>query len=273
MKEIADSQKTVDDFGEQWSRYTDNSGYYGSPEMFADIVEPLIPVNAFSGTTVLDVGSGTGRIIHMLLSAGVHSVTGVEPSAAYDVLLKTFNSNTCVALLNKPGHDIPANAKYDIALSIGVLHHIPNPKPVVDAMLQSLRPGGRVLVWLYGLEGNELYYSIFSKVRKMTTRVPHFLLVGVVWTAYVVFKPYHILARFFNVPMRNYVLNVIGKMAADKQRLVIYDQLNPDYAKYYTRAEAEQLLTDSGFINVQLFHRHGYSWTVVGQKPVENESL
>ncbi|MGO9138868.1 MAG: class I SAM-dependent methyltransferase [Syntrophales bacterium] len=271
MRDNVESQKTIADFGKQWSKYKDNSGYYGSTEMFADIVEPLISVKTFNGLTVLDVGSGTGRIINMLLSVGVSSVTGVEPSKAFDGLKKTFCRDSRVELLNTSGHYIPATDKYDIALSIGVLHHIPNPKPVVDAMMRSLRPGGRVLVWLYGLEGNESYVSIFSKIRKVTTRIPHLLLVWTVWIAYTMFRAYHFLARYFSVPMRNYILNVIGKMAPDKQRLVIYDQLNPCYAKYYTEAEAKRLLTDSGFINVQLFHRHGYSWTVVGQKPIESE--
>ena len=29
----------------------------------------------------------------------------------------------------------------------------------------------------------------------------------------------------------------------------------------------EQALTDSGFVDVHLHHRHGYSWSVLGRKP------
>jgi hypothetical protein len=56
-------------------------------------------------------------------------------------------------------------------------------------------------------------------------------------------------------------------MPPDKRRLVIYDQLNPAYAKYYTQTEAEQLLARAGFSDVRTYHRHGYSWTVIGTKP------
>jgi hypothetical protein len=47
---------------------------------------------------------------------------------------------------------------------------------------------------------------------------------------------------------------------------VIYDQLNPAYAKYYTRDEAQSLLERHGFSDVRLHHRHGMSWTVVGTR-------
>jgi len=46
-----------------------------------------------------------------------------------------------------------------------------------------------------------------------------------------------------------------------------FDQLNPAEARYYRRAQAMELLEAAGFQDVQLFHRHGYSWTVIGTKP------
>jgi len=56
-------------------------------------------------------------------------------------------------------------------------------------------------------------------------------------------------------------------LSPDKRRVVIYDQLNPAYAKYYTREEACALLARHGFDDIRLHHRHGISWTVVGTRP------
>ena len=56
-------------------------------------------------------------------------------------------------------------------------------------------------------------------------------------------------------------------MTRDKRRLVIYDQLRPTYAKYYTGPEARELMSRAGFGDIRLHHRHGYSWTVVGTRP------
>ena len=61
--------------------------------------------------------------------------------------------------------------------------------------------------------------------------------------------------------------NVLSKLSRAQRQLVIYDQLNPAYAKYYRREDAERLFRDAGFTDMRLDHRHGYSWTVIGSKP------
>ena len=78
---------------------------------------------------------------------------------------------------------------------------------------------------------------------------------------------YGLLCRALKLPMRDYVLNVYAKLGRDKRKLVIYDQLNPAYSRYYAEKEARALLEQGGFINVRLHHRHGYSWTVMGERP------
>lgn len=40
-------------------------------------------------------------------------------------------------------------ASFDVAASVGVLHHIPEPEPILAEMVRVLRPGGVVVVMLY----------------------------------------------------------------------------------------------------------------------------
>ena len=68
-------RKTIADFGEQWVRYSDNAGFYGSLELFKDAFGPLLLPEDIAGRRVADVGSGTGRIVHMLIQAGAAHVT------------------------------------------------------------------------------------------------------------------------------------------------------------------------------------------------------
>jgi len=67
--------------------------------------------------------------------------------------------------------------------------------------------------------------------------------------------------------MRAYARNVLARLPRKIRGLTIYDQLNPAYAKYYRREEAEALLLRAGFTDVRTYHRHGYSWTATGSKP------
>ena len=263
--------QSIADFGEQWTRYTANDGFYGSQELFADILNGLLDPADFHGRRILDIGSGTGRILQMALAAGAGQVAAVEPSDAYDVMVRNVASlppelAARVLPLRCAGDELPVDVSADLALSIGVLHHIPDPAPVVARVRDALVPGGRFLVWLYGREGNGLYLALVLPLRAITRRLPHALLSAVVWLMYGGLTAYRQLCRLGPLPLRDYLENVLFRMAPDKRRLVIYDQLNPAYAKYYTREEAIALLERGGFRNVRVASRRGYSWTVVGEK-------
>ena len=63
------SRKTARDFGIQWTHHPSNDGFYGSKELFADIVEPLLKVEDIQGANVAEIGIGSGRLALMLAEA------------------------------------------------------------------------------------------------------------------------------------------------------------------------------------------------------------
>jgi SAM-dependent methyltransferase len=262
------AERTVADFGQQWTAYRDNRGFYGSLEMWRDMFGPLLSPEDLAGRRVLDIGSGTGRIVAMLLAAGAAHVTAVEPSAAFDVLRENLAPEAGrVTFLRLAGDAIPAGLEVDYAFSIGVLHHIPDPDPVVRAAYAALRPGGRMGVWLYGREGNGFYLALLTPLRAVTKRLPHALLAGLVRLIDLPLLAYVGLSRVLPLPLGRYMREVVGRLDPGKRRLTIYDQLNPAYAKYYRREEATSLLARAGFKDVTVHHRHGYSWSIVCTKP------
>ena len=172
--------RTIEDFGDQWGHYRANDGYYASRRLLADIVEPLLSVEDIRGKRVADFGSGTGRIVNMLLDAGAQHVVAVEPSSAFDVMATNIRNPDAVTMLRVAGEQLPPSADLDIVVSIGVLHHIPDPAPVVLAAYDALKPGGRMLAWVYGKEGNGAYLAIALPLRAITRRLPHSILAGIV---------------------------------------------------------------------------------------------
>jgi SAM-dependent methyltransferase len=262
-------QQTIEDFGEQWTNYTQNDGYYGSLTLFTDLIEPLARPADFQGAAVADIGSGTGRIVRMLTSAGARRIVAVEPSAAIEPLRANTRdiADGRIEYLHARGDELPPAADLDWVVSFGVLHHIPEPALVVRAAFRALRPGGKMLVWLYGHEGNEIYLALARPLRAFTTRLSHRTLDRISAALRMPLAGYIAMCRRFPLPMSGYMVNHLGKLSRENQRLTIYDQLNPAFAKYYRRNEAVALLRDQGFTNVQVHHRHGYSWTVVGTRP------
>lgn len=260
------TRKTIADFGEQWTTYVGNEGVYGSTDYFFDIVSPLLTAEELRGAVVADIGSGTGRIVMMLLDAGARIVHAVEPSAAFDILMRnTREAADRIVYHRIRGDELPAGLGLDLVVSIGVIHHIPEPAAVMRAIYHGLRPGGRCVLWLYGREGNELYLGLATPLRWVTTQLPHAGLVVLCHALNGVVGVYARAARRLPLPLAGYMRNVFGKMDRRTRYLAIYDQLNPAYAKYYRRDEAMALLSDAGFIDVQTHHRHGYSWTVSGR--------
>jgi SAM-dependent methyltransferase len=262
------SERTIADFGAQWTTFVDNEGYYGSIAYFLDTVAPLLSLDDVKGLRVADIGSGTGRFVLILLSGGAQHVYAVEPSAAFEVLKRnTLAYSDQITYLNIKGEDLPDNLDLDLVFSYGVIHHIPEPLATLRAAYNALRPGGRCCVWLYGHEGNELYLAIVTPLRSLTTRLPDWALHGISHILNLAADIYVLACRYVPLPLSGYVREVFGKLERRRRYEVIFDQLNPAYAKYYRKEEAHLLFERAGFVDIQLHHRHGYSWTVVGRRP------
>jgi SAM-dependent methyltransferase len=260
-------RQTIADFGAQWTHYRENPGYYGSVEMLKDILEPQLPLSEIAGCRVAEIGSGTGRIVNMLLAAGAEHVVALEPSEAMTVLRENTVANADrITYVAATGEHLPLTSPYDIVVSIGVLHHVVDPRPIVARAREALKPGGWIVVWLYGLEGNEAYLRLVLPLRRVTCVMPDVLLRAFTHLLTVFLMGYIALCRVVPLPMRKYMTNVLGKYTYPPLWLTVFDQLNPAYAKYYRKDEALALLKDAGFTNVECSHRHGYSWTVVGRK-------
>ena len=261
-------ERTIRDFGEQWLAFPQVGGYFASADLLADVCSPLLALGEVRGKRVAEIGSGQGRIARMLLEIGAAHVIAVEPSDAFAVLKDNLSAwGARVTFLRLPGDQLPATGDLDLVFSIGVLHHIPRPEPVVRAALEALRPGGRFLVWVYGREGNRLLLSFLLPLRAVTRRLPHRALGLLVRVLDQLVRGYISLCRALPLPMGRYFRDVIGRFEPPERRLTIYDQLNPAYARYYRQREARALLEDAGFKDVHLHHRHGYSWSVVGTRP------
>lgn len=265
--------QTVSDFGQQWTFFTENRGYYASDDFFADLLSPLLTPDAFDQARCAEIGAGTGNISAMMLRSGASELVAVEPSDAVGPLQENLAEyGDRVELVHGLGDQLPAR-DFDLVLSIGVLHHIPEPAPVVDAAFRSLRPGGQLFVWLYGKEGNSAYLAFAQPVRAITRWLPIRLLNSISYVLDALLQPFVFLAnRGVSVPLSGYLRDVYGKLSASDRRVVIVDQLKPAWALYYTEKQARSLLESAGFVDIQLHNRHGYSWSVLGKKP-ENDRV
>lgn len=265
-----ESRRTIRDFGKQWTTYNDTTGFFGSSALLADFIAPFSMEN-FRGSCVADIGAGTGRHVQALLDVGARRVIAIEPSESVRVIREQLvkpNIHRVIAM-NITGDRLPPTGDLDYVISVGVLHHIPEPAPVIRAAYRALKPGGRFIVWIYGKEGNALYLLLATPLRWITKHVPHAAVGAIAWLLDIPLVFYirlcHAMPRR-RWPLKEYMTEILAKLPPDKRRLVIYDQLKPHYAKYYSRSEAVALMKEAPF-QVEAHHRRAYSWVVIGTKP------
>lgn len=260
--------RTIGDFGEQWAHYAENEGYYASLDLLRDALGPLLDLSELRGVRAADIGSGTGRIVRMLLEAGAEHVVAVEPSdAARGLRAWAADSGGRVEVIHGRGEALPPGLDLDLVISIGVIQFIPDPAPVLRAAREALRPGGRLVIWVYGREGAGAYLWPLRALRAVTTRLPHAALSALCSALNVLLDVYIALCRWLPLPLRGYARNTLARLSRPVRKLVLYDQLNPSYVRFYRREELQQLIEAAGFRDVRLHHRRGYSWTALGVKP------
>ena len=253
------------DFGEQFEIDNKIDGYHGSKEMLEEIVHPF-DLKLIKNKVVMEVGSGSGRILKNLLKFNPKKIIGVEPSKAINVARKNNNESKKIIFKNIKGEDIKDIKKYDFVFSLGVIHHIPNYKKVCENIYNSLKTNGKFICWVYGYEGNELYIFIFNNLRRLTILMPDFLLRYLCNFLNAILYIYIFLCKLFPLPLKDYLLNVFAKCSYSKRNYIIFDQLNPSFSKYFKKEEISKLMKKSGFKQVKVYSRHKYSWTIISKK-------
>ncbi len=260
------AEKTIADFGRQHQTFDYDTGFSASIDLLTDVLGPLVDIDAFKDKDVVDLGSGPGRWSRIFHNIGAKTIAAVEPSPAIEVTRQATAGMENVSYHNVTGDKIP-DGPYDFVYSYGVVHHIPEPDPVIQRAFEVLRPGGRVIIWLYGRENNGLYLFVMHALRLLTVPMPNSFLDRV--SAWLVppLRLYSRLCKWLPLPLKAYMADYIDKISDEEVTVVIYDQLDPHYAKYYTRRESIELLERAGFADVDAYHRAQYSWTVIGTKP------
>lgn len=263
--------RTIQDFGNQWRIHGSlEDDYWTSDLLFRDHFEnQILPFESLSEKTVVDVGSGSGRILKMIARYQPKKLYGVEPSQGFDILQKNVSDIYGVELINSSAEDFELPQKADIAFSFGVIHHIPEPERAIRNIYLQLNDAGVFLMWVYGYENNEIYVRIQDLIRRLTRRVPDVFLDGIALVCtYLVDLYLSFSTRIFKskLPLTSYLEKLFSKCGRLQKKYIIFDQLNPFYAKYYKKEEVVSLLEAAGFSDVSLFHRHLYSWTAIAKK-------
>ncbi|MFJ9463542.1 class I SAM-dependent methyltransferase [Viridibacillus arvi] len=99
------------------------------------LVNCLLEANQSFGTTVLDIGAGSGYFVKALLQEGFVNVTGCEVSTTQvNFANKMLEQNLVEQIEIETLVDIIKNTKSEVLTMIGVLEHLTNPREILKAI-------------------------------------------------------------------------------------------------------------------------------------------
>ena len=257
--------ETASRFAEEWTRWSDLRDYY--EQEFFDWVAPLKAAD-FADQLVFEGGCGKGRHTAIVASHGAKAVVsldlGESAFVAFAHSRQFLNAHVIIGDLLNP----PVRALFDLAFSVGVLHHLPDPAAGFASLASRVREGGRVAFWVYGHEGNEWITRYVDPVREaITSKLPApFLRVAAIppaialWAVIKLF--YHPRANGkgpSKLPYGDYFA-ALYHYPFDEIHANVFDQLVTPVA-YYLREDEVRPWLASGFRDALLRSHRGYSWT------------
>ncbi len=131
-----------------------------------------------AGTCVLDAGCGMGRYLRITAEAGARLAVGLDLSWAVLAARETTSGLPKVALVRGDLLQTPfPSGVFDHIYSLGVLDHTPDPRAAFLELARLLKPGGRIVVWVYPRERPALE-RIIQVHRAVSTRLPLGVLVA-----------------------------------------------------------------------------------------------
>ena len=115
---------------------------------------------SLEGKAVLDIGCGSGYHLWRMLGEGARWAVGLEPVALYvyqfELLQKYLGHADRSAVLGIPFELYPENtAFFDTVFSMGVLYHRKSPLEHLEAIRDSLKYGGQIVLETLVVEGDE----------------------------------------------------------------------------------------------------------------------
>jgi SAM-dependent methyltransferase len=166
----ADQARTRDSFGHEWTQLYPAHGHT-SPEWQAErdiFLEYTRTVPSdFRGRVVLDGGCGNGRYAKLANDWGAR-VIAVDISSAVEIASQNLADRPDVDVVQADLFKLPfPPGTFDLAYSVGVLHHTPDAKGAFAAIQPLVKSGGMFSIFVHG-QGNRVLYGVNQRLRAWT---------------------------------------------------------------------------------------------------------
>jgi SAM-dependent methyltransferase len=265
----------VEEFGDEWLKfqnYTDDTIDIFVKEYFDILDDKVVNKNTYA----IDIGCGTGRWTKYL-STRAGFIEAIDPSDAVfaaDNLLGTIEN---VRLTKASVETIPfEDETFDFAMSVGVLHHIPDTQQAMIDCVKKVKKGGYFYCYLYyNLDNRGIAFKFLFKlsdlIRKVVSSLPAKLKRFVCdILAAVIYLPIVLLVRlFYFIGLKNFANKLPLSPYRNKNFFVLrndaLDRFGTKLEQRFSKAEVIEMMKRSGLDNIIVGNTAPY-YRAIGRK-------
>ena len=278
---IQEVQETVEGFGFEWLTFDAQiqDTFMTDEVHFLDFIYPTTK-DFFEGKLVLDAGCGMGRFLKLGAEFGSRDIIGVDLSESVNAAYQNTREMPNAHVVQADIMTLPFGRQFDYIFSVGVLHHMEDPREGFFKLVKLLREGGRISAWVYSKENNKWVIYLVSPVRRhITARLPRRVLYAMSYVLglllyaclQVVYRPANKSSlsqqlRLPNLLPYNDYLYYSSRLPYKSLVSVIFDHLAPQLSAYVSREEFESWFRDGKLESVQITSRNGMSWRGQGER-------
>ena len=245
-------------------------------QQFLGWIAPVAP-EFFKDKIVLEGGCGKGRHTQLAAQWGARDVIGIDLSAAVETAFAATRQLENAHIVQADIYSLPLVRAFDYAFSVGVLHHLPDPRGGFKSLASKVKPGGHISAWVYGAENNEWITRWVNPLRqRLTSRMnPSALLqlskvpAAIMFAATkLVYGPLNRSTRGASVARHlfyNDYLECDRSVWLAEQHTIVFDHLVAPTAFYISREEFAQWWREIGAKEVDISWHNANSWRGFGK--------
>lgn len=265
---------TAANFGWQWQHFTQADELYDV--QFLAWIAPVTKA-FFRGKLVLEGGCGKGRHTQLAASWGAREVVGVDLSDAVETAFAATRHLENAHIVQADIYNLPLARVFDYAFSVGVLHHLPDPRAGFRSLSTKVKAGGHLSAWVYGAENNEWITRWIDPLReRFTSRLNKRALLhlskiptAALYSATkILYGPLNRSASGANLARHlfyNDYLRAISKFGWREQHTIVFDHLVAPTSHYIARSDFEEWWKDVGAKDVIIEWHNKNSWRGFGR--------
>jgi uncharacterized cofD-like protein len=200
------------------------------------------------GKVVLDAGVGAGRFAEVVADRG-GEVIGIDITSAVDAAYENVGRREGVHVIQADIFAMPLRpGSFDLAYSIGVLHHTPDTRKAFERVASMVRPGGQFAVYLYARYGPS--HRCSDAIRTLTTRLPLWLMLRAAFLAAPLYPLYRL-------PAIGALLRLLFPISMHPnwrwRWLDTFDWYSPRYQAKFLYPEVFRWFRACGFHDIEIF--------------------